>query len=258
MHLFGQCADLDALRSVADDHRVALIEDFAQALDASVPYLESVSSAAPTFSAETTPAPRRAGSVGDLACLSFYPTKNLGAAGEAGMVFALDPDHLHRLRQLRNQGAEAPGVHRWLGGNFRMDELQAALLFTKLEHLTRWNERRRALAARYDKALVETPGVTTPPAVWGPVHHVYHQYVVRSERRDRIRKGLAGRGIETRVYYPLALHHQPCLSDLQLSLDAFVHARTAATQSLALPIHPFLTNEAQDRVIEALLEEVAR
>ena len=243
VHLYGQCADLATLNAIARERRIPIIEDAAQAIGA-------------TFAG--TSEVRHAGTVGVFGCLSFYPTKNLGAAGEAGLVFTNDLEHATRIRQLRNQGLAPSGQHPWIGGNFRMDEMQAALLRVKLKHLTGWTARRRALADRYDRALAEVPLVTTPKAAGGAGHHAYHQYVIRLDTdRDRVRTALAARGIETRVYYSLALHEQPCLRDLNISPDAYPHALAAARGGLALPIHPFLLDVEQDRVIEALRDEVA-
>ncbi|MEM7676160.1 MAG: DegT/DnrJ/EryC1/StrS family aminotransferase, partial [Myxococcota bacterium] len=220
----------------------------AQAIDATA--LDTCAVHAPTL--------HRAGSVGDIACLSFYPTKNLAALGEAGMVLTSDAGHATRLRAIRNQGSIEPGLYREIGGNFRMDEMQAALLNVKLSHLSVWTERRQQLAHRYDHALAEHPSLQAPASVWGPGHHVYHQYVVRiGRRRDQVQKALAARGIETKRYYSRPLHHQPCFGDLNVDAMCFEHARAAAEHCLALPIYPRLTEAHQDRVIEALIDEAS-
>ena len=278
VHLFGQCADLYALRAIADTHRVALVEDLAQALDATQPTgLGDTSALGSPVAHHGRPLPPttavdprmaigpggagllRAGAVGNFACLSFYPTKNLGAVGEAGMVFAQDENDAAALRAIRNQGADAPDVYRRTGGNFRMDELQAALLLAKLDRVAAWTERRRALAARYDRALESLDDVTPPAARWGRTHHVYHQYVVRvRRRRDDVHRGLTARGVQSRVYYPTPLHQQPCFHDLHIPAEQCPHANVAADQVLALPMHPYLSDAQQDRVIDALTAEVTQ
>ncbi len=244
VHLFGQCADLVALHALAGRRRVALIEDAAQSFGATMPAEGRLLSAA---------------TVGDYGCFSFYPTKNLGAAGEAGMVIARASEDAARVRSIRNQGLHDAGLHQILGGNFRIDELQAALLGVKLQYLDQWTARRRIIALRYDEAFAHLSRLQPPRCAWGAEHHVFHQYVVRiAEDRDRLHRALATRGIPTRVYYPQPLHLQPCLADLQVSEDAFPHARRAAAEALALPIHPFLTDEQQERVIEAIINELRR
>ncbi|MEL7369455.1 MAG: DegT/DnrJ/EryC1/StrS family aminotransferase [Myxococcota bacterium] len=173
------------------------------------------------------------------------------------MVLTSNAQRATRLRALRNHGSAEPGLHYEIGGNFRMDEMQAALLNVKLSHLSAWTKRRRQLAARYDHAFEDHPSIRTPAAAFGADRHVYHQYVVRvGAERDNIRTRLAARGIETRVYYPRPLHHQPCFADLQVDPKRLPNAIAAAEQSLALPLYPRLTDSAQDRVIEALVQEV--
>ncbi len=244
VHLYGQCADLDRLLAVVGPRGLPIIEDVAQSIDATLP--------------ATADEPRYAGTVGRFGCISFYPSKNLGAMGEAGLIVTADRADADHARRLRNQGTDQDGTHRWIGGNFRMDEMQAALLRVKLRHLRTWTTRRRTLAGRYHRGLSDLPALGLPKAMWGSGHHTYHQYVVRvATGRDRLRTNLARRGIETRVYYARPLHHEPCLQDLAISADALPHARAAAEACLALPMNPFLTDADQDRVIEAIRDEVA-
>ena len=244
VHLFGQCCDVAGLLAVCERHGIALVEDLAQSLDAGHP----------TSDGSTA----RAGAFGSLGCLSFYPTKNLGAIGEAGLILTDDPELAERVSSIRNQGASTVGRYERVGGNFRMDELQAALLSVKLEHLDGWVQRRRALAARYDDALRDRPSIVAPPARWGRENHVYHQYVVRLPgHRERVRAALGRAGIETRVYYPSLLHQHGFMRGAPPSQDEWPVAQAAVTETLALPIHPFMTDEQQAYVIDRLLRETA-
>lgn len=236
VHLYGQCGDLRALDAVARLHRLAIVEDAAQAIGASRDGW-------------------RVGD-GDLACLSFYPTKNLGAAGDAGLVTTQDDALAARLRRLRTHGAETRYEHLEIGINSRLDAIQAALLMVKLARLDAWTEARRALAARYDE-LIGSAGVAgdvVPPRVAPGSQHVFHQYVIRVARRDELRAHLAARGIATEVYYPVPLHLQPCFSTLGYKPGALPEAERAAAEVLALPIYPELTHAAQERVVAAIRE----
>ncbi len=193
---------------------------------------------------------RSAGGMGTLGCFSFYPTKNLGAMGEAGLVVTSDADLADRIRRLRRHGGQADYRHPEVGGNFRLDTLQAAVLAAKLPHLDDWNARRRAHAAYYDAHLA-VPGLERPASAWGRERHTWHQYVIRAAgRRDALRAHLAARGIDTMIYYPAPLHLQPCFRHLGYGPGALPHAEDAAACSLALPVHPELTRAMQDHVIE--------
>ena len=190
--------------------------------------------------------------MGTLSCFSFYPTKNLGAMGDAGLVATSDPHLAERVRRLRNHGGHAAYRHPEVGGNFRLDTLQAAILAAKLPHLDGWHTRRRARAAYYDERLAN-PGLDPPVAAWGRGRHTYHQYVIRApERRDALRDHLAARRIDTMIYYPVPLHRQPCFHRFGRKAGAFPHSEDAAARSLALPIYPELTPAMQDRVIEEI------
>ena len=237
-HLFGQCADMAPILELAAAHGIPVVEDAAQALGARYP--------------GGTGGEWPAGSMGALGCFSFYPAKNLGAMGDAGLVVTADAALAERVRRLRNHGAQAAYRHSEVGGNFRLDTLQAAVLHAKLPHLDGWHARRRERAAYYDERLT-VPGVERPAAVWGRGRHTYHQYVIRvPARRDALRAHLAAQRIDTRIHYPVPLHRQPCFHRLGHAEGAFPHGEDAAARSLALPIYPELTPAMQDRVIEEI------
>ncbi len=236
VHLYGQCADMDALRAIARQHALPIIEDAAQAIGAR--YKDSA-----------------AGSMGLMAALSFYPTKNLGAAGEGGMILTSDDDMARKLRMLRCHGASATYVHEIVGTNSHLHALQAAVLNVKLRHLDAWNEARRQRAHYYTQSLAELPGVVVPLQSPGCVH-VYHQYVVRVPQRDACKKLFSERGIGCGVFYPVPLHRQECFA----GLDSVAHcpeADRAAREVLALPIYPELTQSQQDEVIAVLRDHIA-
>jgi dTDP-4-amino-4,6-dideoxygalactose transaminase len=240
VHLYGLCADMDALRAIAARHGLSVIEDAAQALGA-------------------THAGRPAGTLGTVGCFSFFPTKNLGAMGDAGMVTTTDAGLAARVRLLRNHGAQPKYYHREVGGNFRLDTLQAAILRVKLPHLCRWTEQRRANARRY-RELFEAAGLTDRlalPAEPPGRTHIYHQFVIRVQDRDAMRAHLASRGIGTEVYYPVPFHLQDCFASLGHRAGEFPEAEKAAAEVLALPIYPELTAEQQAYVVDAIKERVA-
>ena len=240
VHLYGLCADMDPLLDIARTARLPLIEDAAQAIGA-------------TYKG------RAAGTIGTVACFSFFPSKNLGAYGDAGLVTTEDDRLANRIRLLRIHGAEPKYYHREVGGNFRLDALQAAVLRVKLPHLAAWNERRRANAARY-RTLFEAAGL--PSRVTLPIQppgrtHIYHQYVVRVPHRDAVRHHLASREIGTDIYYPVPFHRQECFAHLGYPADGFPHADKAAAEVLALPIYPELTEAQQAHVVRSLAEALA-
>ncbi|MFM8409144.1 MAG: DegT/DnrJ/EryC1/StrS family aminotransferase, partial [Alphaproteobacteria bacterium] len=217
VHLYGQCADVAALDEIARASRVSIVEDAAQAILAGRDG-------------------RAAGTVGDLAAFSFYPTKNLGAAGDAGLVTTGDDRLAARVRRLRVHGSEKRYEHLEVGINSRMDGIQGALLEVKLGRLDAWTAARVARAARYDALLAAArlDGRIVPPVVHPGSRHVFHQYVVRAERRDELRAHLASRGISTEVYYPIPLHLQACFADLGWKRGDLPETERAAEQSLAL------------------------
>jgi dTDP-4-amino-4,6-dideoxygalactose transaminase len=237
VHLYGLCADMDPLLAVTAAAGVPLVEDAAQAIGAR--YRGS-----------------QAGSMGLAGCFSFFPSKNLGAFGDGGLVTARDEPFAHEVALLRNHGAEPKYLHQRIGGNFRLDALQAAVLRVKLPYLEQWTNGRRANAARYASlfAPLASAGLVTLPVEPVGYHHIYNQYVIRVADRDRIRRDLTARGIGTEVYYPVPFHLQECFAGLGYCAGAFPHAEAAAATSLALPIYAELT-EAQQA---AVVEEVAR
>lgn len=227
VHLYGQMADMDTLLAIARKHGLAVIEDAAQAIGA-----------------ETADG-RRAGSLGDVGCLSFFPTKNLGAFGDAGMCVASDKDLDAKLRIKRVHGGEPKYYHSVIGGNFRLDALQAVVLLEKLKHLDAWTKARQANAAFYDRHFAAAriaEHVQTPVARAG--RHIYNQYVIRCARRDELRQYLGTQGIGSEIYYPVSLHSQQCFAYLGHVPEDFPESTRAAAETLALPIYPELS-EAQ-------------
>jgi dTDP-4-amino-4,6-dideoxygalactose transaminase len=235
VHLYGLCADMAPIAAIAARAGVTVIEDAAQAIGADA-------------------GGARAGTLGAMACFSFFPSKNLGAFGDAGLVTTGDDALAARLRLLRNHGQEPKYHHAEVGGNFRLDALQAAVLRVKLRHLPAWTAARRTNAARYGELFARStaaPHVRVPSEPPGRTH-VYHQYVVRVGRRDRVRAHLAARGVGTEVYYPVPLHRQACFRGL--SAPGCPHAEAAADEVLALPIYPELTPAQQAHVVDAMAE----
>jgi dTDP-4-amino-4,6-dideoxygalactose transaminase len=242
VHLFGQCADMGAILELARARDIVVIEDAAQALGASSPREAGMDGGAAP--------PAMAGTLGAVGCFSFFPSKNLGGLGDGGMVITDDDALAERIRKLRVHGAQPKYHHALVGGNFRLDTIQAAALRVKLPHLARWNARRREIAARYDERLAGIVG--TPRAVWGREHHVYHQYVVRTERRDEVRRQLAAKGIETAVFYPVPLHLQECFAGLGYRKGSLPESERAAEETLALPMFPEMTAAQQELVVDAI------
>jgi dTDP-4-amino-4,6-dideoxygalactose transaminase len=236
VHLFGQCADMEPILAVARKHGLAVIEDAAQALGAEYQG-------------------RRAGSMGTVGCFSFFPSKNLGACGDAGAVVTRDTALAGRLRCLRNHGANPKYYHKMIGGNFRLDTLQAAVLRVKLRHLDAWTARRQEHAQWYHRAFQQAglcPGLVEVPKIIQS-RHIFNQYVIRCQQRDALREHLKQRQIGTEVYYPVPLHLQECFSYLGYRPGDFPESEAAAQQTLALPIYPELTPAMQQRVVEAVV-----
>jgi len=230
VHLYGLAADMDPILAFAKSRKLPVIEDNAQAIGASYKG-------------------RRTGSLGDLACLSFYPTKNLGAYGDAGMVVTNSAELAARIRTLRNHGQSAKYLSSEPGWNSRLDEIQAAILRVKLRHLSNWQRARQSHAAEYHRLFSQIPGIMPPLAPEG-FEHVYHQYTVRIEQRDALQKFLSERKIGSAVYYPYPLHLQPLYSALGHKAGDFPHAERAALEVLSLPMYPELRNEQIARVAE--------
>jgi dTDP-4-amino-4,6-dideoxygalactose transaminase len=236
VHLFGQCAAMDPIIESVEGKSIHVIEDAAQAIGAQ------------------DDKGRQAGTIGHIGCFSFFPTKNLGAFGDGGMVVTND-DHLaERVRVLRVHGGKPKYHHNLIGGNFRLDALQAAVLRVKLKHLTKWTEMRRRNASRYrslfeEKRLLECVSVPDDS-----VGHIYNQFVARFPDRDRLKAFLRTKGVENEVYYPIPLHLQDCFGDLGYQNGDFPNAEAAARDSLALPIYPELTEDQQKYVVEKIRE----
>lgn len=236
VHLYGLAADMDPIVSFAKSHKLPLIEDNAQAIGSAYKG-------------------RRTGSFGDAACLSFYPTKNLGAYGDAGMVVSNSAEIAARIRTLRNHGQTAKYLSSEPGWNSRLDEIQAAVLRVKLRHLSDWQHARRSNAAEYTRLLQQVPGVMPPFEPQG-FEHVYHQYTIRSEQRDALQQHLAARKIGSTVYYPHPLHLQHLYAHLGHKAGDFPHAERAAQEVLSLPMYPELRKDQIARVVEAIAEFV--
>jgi Predicted pyridoxal phosphate-dependent enzyme apparently involved in regulation of cell wall biogenesis len=246
VHLFGLCCEMDALREISERYQLDLIEDAAQAIGAEFPFRERVA---------------KAGTMGEAGFLSFYPSKNLGAAGDAGMIVCREEKLAQRLRTFREHGMEPRYFHHIVGGNFRLDEMQAAILAVKLPSLEKWAAARRAAADFYGAEL-ERAGLTerirTPFEPYRERgltnHHVYHQYVIRTPMRDALREHLGKREIKTAIYYPLGLHEQKCFAYLGYKKGDFPETERAARETLALPIYPEISREAQRYVVNAIAE----
>jgi dTDP-4-amino-4,6-dideoxygalactose transaminase len=240
IHLYGQCADMTVFRSFKQRHKLLLIEDAAQAFGA-------------TWNG--TPA----GALGDAAAFSFYPTKNLSAYGDAGLVTTASEALDDHARSLRAHGMKRRYYHDEIGWNSRLDSIQAAVLEVKLRHLPRWNQQRRDIAARYDQ-LFQSAGLAADSITNGLVlpytdpraHHIFHQYVIRAPRRDALRQYLNGRHIGSEIYYPLPLHLQTSLAYLGYTKGDFPESERAAAEVLALPIYPELREDEQQTVVEAI------
>jgi dTDP-4-amino-4,6-dideoxygalactose transaminase len=256
VHLYGQLADMTAVMAVASRHNLIVIEDAAQAIGA-----ESGG--------------RRAGSIGDYGCLSFFPSKNLGAAGDAGMVVTNDAVRAERLRVFRAHGAQPKYYHRTVGGNFRLDALQAAVILAKLPYLDEWTNARNRNARRYTRLFAESgldvvesrpwalsrrageplasrPQIVLPSLVSD--RHVFNQYVIRVAKRDQLRAYLGHKGIGTEVYYPVPLHLQECFASLGHASGAFPESERAAAETVALPIYPELTGDQAEYVVRSIKE----
>lgn len=241
VHLYGQMADMDAILEVARPNNLIVIEDAAQAIGAE-------------------DKGRRAGSLGDFGCFSFFPSKNLGGAGDGGMVVVQDAERSDRLKQLRNHGMKPKYYNRMIGGNFRLDALQAAVVMVKLEHLDAWTAGRQSNALRYDNLLADAGLAGDPVAL--PEHgitqpganhdHIFNQYVIRVPRRDELRAHLQEKEIGSEIYYPIPLHRQECFADLGYAEGSLPESEKAAGETLALPIYPELSDDQAGYVVETI------
>ncbi len=242
VHLFGQCADMDPLLKIAKEKSLFIIEDAAQALGAE--YKPNAGSQG-----------RRAGQIGDLGCFSFYPTKNLGAFGDAGMVVTDDSALAEKVRLLRVHGSQPKYFHKSIGINSRLDTIQAAVLLVKFKYLEKWTAERQKKAERYQllfQALLTSVKGLKLPAIQYQNRHIFHQYVIRVKERDRLRKFLAEDGIGTDIYYPVPLHLQECYSFLKYQPGDLPNSEKASEEVLALPIYPELTEDHQKAVVDGI------
>ena len=234
VHLFGQMADMDPIMEIAGRHNLYVIEDAAQGIG-------------------STYKGRKAGSIGTVGCFSFFPSKNLGGMGDGGMIVTRDAELGEKLAQCRNHGSKPKYYHKWVGGNFRLDTLQAAGLIVKLRHLDYWSNGRRGNAAKYDKLFADLEPVTTP-VIREYNQTIYNQYVIRVPKRDTLQAFLKEQGIGCEVYYPLSLHEQECFSELGCKRGDFPHSEQAAAETLALPVYPELT-DAQIQYVAGKIRE---
>ena len=234
VHLYGQMADMDAIMDIAARHDLPVVEDAAQSIGSECNG-------------------RRAGSIGTTGCFSFYPTKNLGAMGDAGLITTNHAALDEKLQKLRNHGQSRTYIHDCVGGNFRMASVQAVALSVKFRYLGGWTEKRRSNAARYNELLAGCPGITTPVELPGR-KHIYHQYVVRCDQRDGLQAHLKAKGVASGVYYPLGLHVQECFKGLGYKEGDFPETERACREVLALPVHPELADEQVEYVAKSIRE----
>lgn len=242
VHLFGQCADMDPLLRIAQEKKLFVIEDAAQALGAE-------------YKPKAGSKGRRAGQIGDLGCFSFYPTKNLGAFGDAGMVVTDHPDLAEKLRLLRVHGSQPKYFHKAIGINSRLDTIQAAVLLVKFKYLERWTAERQKKAERYQalfQGLLPSVDGFRLPTVQNQNRHIFHQYVIRVPERDRLRQFLTEEGVGTDIYYPVPLHLQECYSFLKYRRGDLPNSEKASEEVLALPIYPELTEDQQTQVVSRI------
>jgi dTDP-4-amino-4,6-dideoxygalactose transaminase len=235
VHLYGQCADMDEILSVARRYGLPVVEDACQALGASY-------------------GDRFAGSMGDLGCFSFFPSKNLGGAGDGGMVISSNAQLADRVRLLRTHGMQPKYFHSIVGFNSRLDELQAAILRIKLPYLKAWSDARRRNALNYNKEF-QTAGLLSsviPPAILPNRSHIFHQYVIRCKMRDELQSSLKTAGVGAEIYYPVSLHEQECFRYLGYCASDLPGSRAASKEVLALPIYPELSNEQRGWVVESI------
>ncbi len=242
VHLFGQCADMNPLFKIAKERRLFIVEDAAQALGAE-------------YNPNAGAQGRRAGQMGDLGCFSFYPTKNLGAFGDAGMIVTDNPDLAEKVKLLRVHGSKPKYFHKKIGINSRLDTIQAAILLVKFKYLEKWTAERQKKAERYQRLfqhlLPSVKGLRLP-AIQYQNRHIFHQYVIRVPERDRLREFLTEKGIGTDIYYPVPLHLQECYSFLKYREGDLPNSEEASREVLALPIYPELSEDQQKAVVDGI------
>lgn len=236
VHLFGQTADMDAIGALASQHNLYIIEDAAQAIGS-----EDARG-------------RRAGTMGDIGCFSFFPSKNLGGFGDGGLVTTQNEALNTKMRYLKNHGAHPKYYHKLIGGNFRLDALQAAVLDIKLKHLDDWTAGRQKNAARYDEGLkeLEAQGFLKRPVVQPGVRHIYNQYTLRVSQRDALQKWLKENNIGCEIYYPVTFNNQECFKPLGYKEGMFPVAEKTAREALSIPVYPELSTDQQDYVIDMI------
>jgi len=242
VHLFGQCADMDPILEVSSKYGLPVIEDAAQSIGAQYKH-------------------RKAGSMAEFGVFSFFPSKNLGGAGDGGMVITRESALYDKLQVLRVHGARSKYYHKIVGGNFRLDSLQAAVLLVKLKYLDSWSEKRRKNAALYNRlfaqsGLIERGIIKTPVEAYKDSgdrnHHIYNQYTLRTRSRDKLQEYLKEQGVSTAIYYPLPLHLQECFKDLGYLKGDFPEAEKASGSVISLPVYPELTDEKQEYIVEKI------
>ena len=239
IHLFGQCANMDSILKIADSYGLAVIEDAAQAIGAEYEFRDGTA--------------KRAGSMGPYGCFSFFPSKNLGAFGDGGMVTTNEMEVYERLKIMRVHGSKPKYYHNAIGGNFRLDALQAAILLIKLRHLDEWTEKRRENAGLYRELFEEKDlaAISLPKDIGK--RHIYNQFVIKVEdRRDELRKYLNKNEIGCEIYYPVPLHTQACFNYLEYEPEDFPISRDAAEKTLALPIYPELSSDQMRYVVDII------
>ena len=255
VHLYGQCADMTAILSLAEKYGLPVIEDAAQAIGAEYPFKTSAGIQK-----------LRAGAMGLCGCFSFFPSKNLGGIGDGGMVVSNDKEFSEKVNLMRNHGAFPKYYHSMVGGNFRLDPIQAAALRVKLPYLDQWHTKRGKNATVYNRLFQES-GLTSERLIVTPAsvyrsndtvegtdnYHIYNQYVIRASRRDALKDWLISNWIGCEIYYPVALHQQKCLG-AEYEHESFPEAEKAATETIALPIYPELTVAMQEYVVSTIAE----
>ena len=234
VHLYGQCVDIDPIIAIAEKNNLFVVEDAAQAIG-------------------SKNKDRCAGTFGDFGCFSFFPSKNLGGAGDGGLVTTNDEKLYEKLVKLRNHGSHPKYYHPMIGGNFRLDALQAAVLSVKLKHLNKWHEGRRKNAGFYDNAFSASPQIVTP-VILPENYSIYNQYVIRVPNRDEVFSKLKDANIGCDIYYPVPLHLQKCFDYLGYKKDDLPESEKAANETIALPIYPELTNEQKQYVVDTVVE----
>lgn len=238
VHLYGQCAEMDKICAIAKKHNLRIIEDGAQAIGAK---RDGV----------------KVGNFGDCGCLSFFPSKNLGGLGDGGMVITNDEELAAKIRQMRNHGMEPKYYHKFVGGNFRLDAIQAAGLLVKLPHLDTWDQMRRSNASIYNEAFENVEEIKIP-YIQPQNYSIFNQYIVSVKNRDEVLQYLRSKDIGCEIYYPVPLHMQECFAQLGYKAGDFPNAEYAAAHTIALPIYPELSLDQLNYVIESLKEAVVK